>query len=48
MIRPAAEAVLDLLPAAVDRDARLLDVGTGTGALAIAALDAGRTSGPPA
>jgi ubiquinone/menaquinone biosynthesis C-methylase UbiE len=39
VIRPAAEAVLDLLPAQLDREARLLDVGTGTGALAIAALD---------
>jgi SAM-dependent methyltransferase len=39
VIRPAAEAVLDLLPGLIQPDARLLDVGTGTGALAIAALE---------
>ena len=39
VIRPAAEAVLDLLPAGVGSDLHLLDVGTGTGALAIAALE---------
>jgi SAM-dependent methyltransferase len=39
VIRPAAEAVLDLLPGLIEPDARLLDVGTGTGALAIAALE---------
>jgi len=39
VIRPAAEAVLDLLPDLIQPGARLLDVGTGTGALAIAALE---------
>ncbi|HYK96058.1 MAG TPA: class I SAM-dependent methyltransferase [Candidatus Dormibacteraeota bacterium] len=39
VIRPAAEAVLDLLQGLTQPDARLLDVGTGTGALAIAALE---------
>jgi ubiquinone/menaquinone biosynthesis C-methylase UbiE len=44
VLRPAAERVLDHLAAAVDgaleggRDARLLDVGSGTGTLALAAL----------
>jgi SAM-dependent methyltransferase len=38
VIRPAAEAVLDLIPGLTD-GARVLDVGTGTGALAIAALE---------
>jgi ubiquinone/menaquinone biosynthesis C-methylase UbiE len=36
VIRPAAEAVLDLVEPA--GDARILDIGSGTGALAIAAL----------
>jgi len=38
VIRPAAEAVLDLIPPDLATDARLLDLGAGTGALAIAAL----------
>jgi SAM-dependent methyltransferase len=39
VIRPAAEAVLDLIPGPEAPGLRLLDVGTGTGALAIAALE---------
>ncbi|HXI45233.1 MAG TPA: class I SAM-dependent methyltransferase [Candidatus Acidoferrales bacterium] len=38
VIRPAAEALLDRLAAESAADAAILDVGTGTGALAIAAL----------
>ena len=39
VIRPAAEALLDLVPAALPEGAHVLDVGTGTGALAIATLE---------
>src|SRR6266566_3739197 len=39
VIRPAAEAVLGLAPLLQAGSARLLDIGTGTGTLALAALE---------